>query len=93
VLKESERARNFAVLLDLRDTSKSERVKIEAIKVLESDAERAATTININGNNTVIAGYVFDLSGDAEGPRVMAHHETIDAIPLKSLDDVGSDGV
>lgn len=68
VLRENERVPSIHKLAQLRDTAKSERIQLEAARLLaaEHDSESARVAISVN----VVPGYVIDLSGDANQARV-----------------------
>ena len=47
VLRESERARNLATGVELRDTSGSDKVRLEAAKYLDGNNDRGGLTVNV----------------------------------------------
>lgn len=93
VINESERARNILLRRTLRDRGVEPnapaalaKVALEAARQLDGDDER--TGITINGGQNVIAGYVIDLRGDAEGPRAITNRSADGAKPLIRHEDV-----
>lgn len=68
VLRESQRAPSIHRLIKLRDTASSERVQLEAARVLLADSEGGSASVQVNV--AVVPGYVIDLSGDAQNARV-----------------------
>ncbi|HZH50274.1 MAG TPA: hypothetical protein VEZ16_00180 [Microvirga sp.] len=88
-LRESERARNILLAVSIRDdgmtdgaTAASKKVALEAARYLDGGSE-GGTTNNFNGP-TVIAGYVINLEGPSEGPKVISDRSAVGA---KSLID------
>ncbi|WP_420104550.1 hypothetical protein [Bosea sp. (in: a-proteobacteria)] len=93
VLNESERARNILLRRTLRDRGVQPdapaalaKVALEAARQLDGDEKQGGITIN--GGQNVIAGYVIDLRGDAEGPRAITNRSADQAKPLISREDV-----
>lgn len=78
LLTEGERARNHLLLTTIRDrgikddaSAAQQKVSVEAARILAGRGDEVSGGITINGGQNVIAGYVIDLRGDAEGPRVI----------------------
>lgn len=93
VLNESERARNILLRRTLRDRgiepdapAALAKVALEAARQLDGDD--SAPGLTINGSNNVIAGYVIDLRGEVEGPRVIGNRSADAAKALINKDDV-----
>lgn len=93
VLRESNRGRNIRLRETLRDRGLEPdapaalaKVALEAARQLDGDEKQGGITIN--GGQNVIAGYVIDLRGDAEGPRAITNRSAIEAKPLISREDV-----
>lgn len=93
VINESERARNILLRRTLRDRGIEKdapaalaKVALEAARQLDGDdGNGSSTTVNVNN---VIAGYVIDLRGEVEGPRVIGNRSANGAKPLINHDDV-----
>jgi hypothetical protein len=64
----------------------SKKVALEAARYLDGEKERGGITIN--GGQNVIAGYVINLDGPSEGPKVISDRSAIGAKPLISREDV-----
>lgn len=93
VLSESNRARNILLRETLRDRGLEPdapaalaKVALEAARQLDGDEKQGGITIN--GGQNVIAGYVIDLRGDAEGPRAITNRSADGAKPLIRHEDV-----
>lgn len=93
VINESERARNILLRRTIRDRgiqadapAALAKVALEAARQLDGDD--SAPGLTINGNNNVIAGYVIDLRGEVEGPRVIGNRSADAAKPLISREGV-----
>lgn len=93
VLSESNRARNILLRETLRDRGLEPdapaalaKVALEAARQLDGDEKQGGITIN--GGQNVIAGYVIDLRGDAEGPRAITNRSADQAKPLISREGV-----
>jgi len=85
VRRSSARARNIAVLEDIRDNSHSEGARVKAIQVLEAlDAKAPQVTVNIN------PGWVIDMSSVAPG-RMIEHHPGNGSNPLIEHEVVPAD--
>ncbi|WWT39895.1 hypothetical protein [Microcystis phage Mwe-JY08] len=92
-LRESERARNIHAAIKIRDaafddgaTAATKKVALDAARYLDGDTGGSGgTTVNVN----VTPGYVIDLSGAAEPPRVIEHHAPMRRNPLSDIEDVG----
>ena len=93
VLRESNRARNILLRETLRDRGLEPdapaalaKVALEAAKQLDGDDGNGSnTTVNVNN---VIAGYVIDLRGEVEGPRVIGNRSADAAKSLINKSDV-----
>lgn len=86
-LRESERARNILLAVSIRDdgmatdaTAASKKVALEAARYLDGGSESGGITIN--GGQNVIAGYVINLDGPSEGPKVISDRNAAHAKPL-----------
>jgi len=77
VLRTMERVPSVHRLMWLRDNASSERVQLEAARVLLADQGGESARVNVSVN--VVPGYVIDLSGDANQARVGRVPEVIDA--------------
>ena len=92
-LRESQRARNIHAAMKIRDaafdddaTAATKKVALDAARYLDGDTGGSGgTTVNVN----VTPGYVIDLSGAAEPPRVIEHHAPMRANPLSDIEGVG----
>jgi len=78
VLRESERVPSIHRLAHLRDHAKSERIQLEAARVLATDPESGSAGASVSVNVNFTPGYVIDLSGDAETARIGRVPATID---------------
>ncbi|PVE25419.1 hypothetical protein DC522_05860 [Microvirga sp. KLBC 81] len=92
-LRESERARNILLAVSIRDegmtadaTAASKKVALEAARYLDGDKEQGGITIN--GGQNVIAGYVINLDGPSEGPKLISSQRQDDAKPLINREGV-----
>lgn len=93
VLRTSEGATNIHVMRSIRDraidpqaTAAQQTASLKAVAMLEGTDGQANLTIN--GSNNVIAGYVIDLRGEVEGPRVIGNRSADAAKTLINKDDV-----
>lgn len=92
-LRANEGARNIHAAIAIRDaafkpeaTAAERKVALDAARYLDGDTGGSGgTTVNVN----VTPGYVIDLSGVAEPPRVIEHHAPMTRNPLSDIEDVG----
>ena len=92
-LRANEGARNIHAAIAIRDaafkpeaTAAERKVALDAARYLDGDTGGSGgTTVNVN----VTPGYVIDLSGAAEPPRVIEHHAPMRRNPLADIEDVG----
>ncbi|QEL21723.1 hypothetical protein FQV39_03375 [Bosea sp. F3-2] len=89
LLTEGERARNHLLLTTIRDrglqdgaSAAQQKVSTEAARILAGRGDEVSGGVTINGGQNVIAGYVIDLRGEVEGPRVIRPQVSRDAVDI-----------
>lgn len=92
-LRENERARNIHLAVRIRNdgmldgaTAASKKVALEAARYLDGETDGGGITIN--GGQNVIAGYVINLDGPSEGPKLIQDQRQVDAKPLIDRENV-----